>query len=61
MTRLEQIAADDRRREELSCVRLDRPLTDSEREEEQRLEMRLQMRVWRAQQREAERRLKEAA
>lgn len=51
----------DRRREELADLRLQRPLTEAEAHEEERLETLLAMRVWRAQQREAELRLKDAA
>ncbi|KNH02640.1 hypothetical protein J121_424 [Qipengyuania citrea LAMA 915] len=55
------IANQDRRREELANLRLQRPLSEAELREEEQLENRLAMRVWRAQQRETEARLKEAA
>jgi hypothetical protein len=45
------------RRDALARLRLQRPLTPEERAEEDRLERCLEMRVWRDQQREVERRL----
>ena len=54
-------AAEHKRRDELVDLRMKRPLTDDELQEEARLENRLKMRVWRQQQREAEARLKDAA
>lgn len=61
MTRAEQIAASDARREELASLRLQRPLTEEELREEEMLENALALRVWRQLQREEETRLKEAA
>lgn len=55
------VAAQDRRRAQLAELRLQRALTEAELREEEQLEHRLAMRVWRAQQRETEARLKEAA
>lgn len=55
------VAAQDRRLAKLADLRLQRPLTAAELREEEQLENRLAMRVWRAQQRETEARLKEAA
>lgn len=54
-------ARQDARREELAEIRLQRPLTEAEITEEERLERALAHRVWRETQREAEARLKEAA
>ena len=54
-------AAEDKRRDELVDLRMTRPLTDDELQEEARLENRLTMRVWRQQQRETDARLKDAA
>ena len=54
-------ALQDSRRDELARVRQQRPLTDSELAEEDRLTRSLAMRVWRDQQREIEQRLQEAA
>ncbi|WP_066527523.1 hypothetical protein [Erythrobacter sp. CCH5-A1] len=53
----ERQRAQNARRDALARLRLVRPLTSEERDEEARLERCLQMRVWRAQQREVERRI----
>ncbi len=53
----ERQRAQNARRDALARLRLVRPLTSEERDEEARLERLLQMRVWRAQQREVERRI----
>ncbi|VVT07171.1 hypothetical protein [Erythrobacter sp. EC-HK427] len=50
----ERRAADDRRRDELADLRIQRPLTKAERAEEAKLEKRLQMQVWQEMQRERE-------
>lgn len=47
MTRAEKLAAQDARRAELVDIRQRRKLTDAELREEERLEKRLHMRVWR--------------
>lgn len=53
----ERQRAQNARRDALARLRLVRPLTSEERDEEARLERCLQMRVWRAQQREIEQRI----
>ena len=53
----ERQRAQNARRDALTRLRLVRPLTSEERDEEARLERCLQMRVWRAQQREVEQRI----
>jgi hypothetical protein len=53
----ERQRAQNARRDALARLRLVRPLTSEERAEEDRLERLLELRVWRAQQREVERRI----
>jgi len=55
--REQRIAAQDRRRDELAEIRIQRPLTEAETAEEARLERLLHARVWRAAQIEEQRRL----
>lgn len=57
MTRAERAAAQDRRRDQLTQLRLQRPLTDDELREEERLENTLYARIWRAAERETQARL----
>jgi len=52
-----KIAEQDARRDQLARLRCDRPLTQEERAEEERLERRLAARIWLRQQVEAEARL----
>lgn len=52
---------DDRRRAELAELRLQRPLTDAEKAEDDRLTHNLAMRVWRDAQRETEFSIQQAA
>lgn len=50
-----------RRRHELDAIRLDRPLTDAEREEDDLLALRFAQRIWRQQLTDASRAIRKGA